>query len=129
MKWAAAGAAVFALPVSMSLSGHASEERQLPLPAPLPEDVLRSLQIDKPTVEVVTEIPLAPDVLTDLSMERAVFLSVQRNPKLKSSYWTFRSNQDLLGAAYAAWWPQLSFTVGSGLYKYDSNTSGASTLS
>jgi len=126
-KGAAAVVAVFALPVSMPLSGHASEERQLPAPLPVPEDVLRSLQVDEPTADVVPEMPLAPDVLSDLSMEDAVRLSIERNPKLRSSYWTFRSKQDLLGAAYAAWWPQLSFTVGSGLYWYDSTTSGAST--
>lgn len=111
----------------MPLSGHASEDRQLPALLPVPEDVLRSLQVEEPTTEVVTEIPLAPDGLSDLSMETAVRLSIQRNPKLRSSYLTFRSTQDLMGAAYAAWWPQLSLTVGSGIYKYDSNTSGAST--
>ena len=116
-----------ALPVSIPPNGHASEERQLPAPLPVPEEVLRSLQVDEPTAEVVTEIPLAADGLNDLSMEKAVRLSIDRNPKLRSSYWTFRSTQDLMGAAYAAWWPQLSFTVGSGIYKYDSNTSGAST--
>jgi len=126
-KGAAAVVAVFALPVSMPLSGHASEDRQLPVPLPVPEDVLRSLQVEEPTAEVVTDASLEPDELSDLSMEKAVRLSIQRNPKLKSSYWTFRSTQDLMGAAYAAWWPQLSFTVGSGVYNYDSNTSGAST--
>lgn len=126
-KGAAAVAAMVALPVSTPLSGHASEERQLPAPLPVPEEVLRSLQVDEPTAEVVTEIPLAVDALNDLSMEKAVRLSIERNPKLKSSYWTFRSTQDLMGAAYAAWWPQLSLKVGSGIYKYDSNTSGAST--
>lgn len=126
-KGAAAVAAVCALPVSMPPSAHASEDLQLPVPLPVPEDVLRSLQVEEPTVEAVTEMPLAPEVLNDLSMEEAVRLSMERNPKLRSSYWTFRSNQDLLGAAYAAWWPQLSFTVGSGLYWYDSTTSGAST--
>ena len=126
-KGAAAVAAMVALPVSIPLSGHASEERQLPAPLPVPEEVLRSLQVDEPTAEVVTEIPLAVDGLNDLSMEKAVRLSIERNPKLKSSYWTFRSTQDLMGAAYAAWWPQLSLKVGSGIYKYDSNTSGAST--
>ena len=126
-KGAAAVAAMVAFPVSIPLSGHASEERQLPSPLPVPEEVLRSLQVDEPTDEVVTEIPLAADGLNDLSMEKAVRLSIERNPKLRSSYWTFRSTQDLMGAAYAAWWPQLSLTVGSGIYKYDSNTSGAST--
>ena len=126
-KGAAAVAAMVALPVSMPLSGYASEDRQLPAPLPVPEDVLRSLQVDEPTAEAVTEMPFAPEALNDLSMEEAVRLSMERNPKLRSSYWTFRSNQDLLGAAYAAWWPQLSFTVGSGLYWYDSTTSGAST--
>lgn len=126
-KGAAAVVAVFALPVSMPLSGHASEVRQLPAPLPVPEDVLRSFQLDEPSAEVVTEMRPAPDVLSDLSMEEAVRLSIERNPKLRSSYWTFRSKQDLLGAAYSAWWPQLSFTVGSGLYWYDSTTSGAST--
>ena len=116
-----------ALPVSIPPNGHASEERQLPAPLPVPEEVLRSLQVNEPTAEVVTEVPLAADGLNDLSMEKAVRLSIDRNPKLRSSYWTFRSTQDLMGAAYAAWWPQLSFTVGSGIYKYDSNTSGAST--
>ena len=116
-----------AFPVSIPLSGHASEERQLPSPLPVPEEVLRSLQVDEPTDEVVTEIPLAEEGLHDLSMEKAVRLSIERNPKLRSSYWTFRSTQDLMGATYAAWWPQLSLTVGSGIYKYDSNTSGAST--
>ena len=118
-KGAAAVAAMVALPVSMPLSGYASEDRQLPAPLPVPEDVLRSLQVDEPTAEAVTEMPFAPEALNDLSMEEAVRLSMERNPKLRSSYWTFRSNQDLLGAAYAAWWPQLSFTVGSGLYWYD----------
>ena len=126
-KGAAAVAAMVAFPVSIPLSGHASEERQLPSPLPVPEEVLRSLQVDEPTDEVVTEIPLAADGLNDLSMEKAVRLSIERNPKLRSSYWTFRSTQDLMGATYAAWWPQLSLTVGSGIYKYDSNTSGAST--
>ena len=126
-KGAVVVAAMSALPVSMPLSGHASEDRQLPALLPVPEDVLRSLQVEEPTTEVVTEIPLAPDGLSDLSMETAVRLSIQRNPKLRSSYLTFRSTQDLMGAAYAAWWPQLSLTVGSGIYKYDSNTSGAST--
>ena len=126
-KGAAAVAAMVALPVSMPLSGYASEDRQLPAPLPVPEDVLRSLQVEEPTVEVVTDVSLEPDELLDLSMQKAVRLSIQRNPKLKSSYWTFRSTQDLMGAAYAAWWPQLSLTVGSGIYKYDSNTSGAST--
>ena len=126
-KGAAAVAAMVAFPVSIPLSGHASEERQLPSPLPVPEEVLRSLQVDEPTDEVVTEIPLAADGLNDLSMEKAVRLSIERNPKLRSSYWTFRSTQDLMGAAYAAWWPQLSLTVGSGIYKYGSNTSGAST--
>ena len=126
-KGAAAVVAMVALPVSIPPNGHASEERQLPAPLPVPEEVLRSLQVDEPTAEVVTEIPLAADGLNDLSMEKAVRLSIDRNPKLRSSYWTFRSTQDLMGAAYAAWWPQLSFSVGSGIYKYDSNTSGAST--
>ena len=126
-KGAVVVAAMSALPVSIPLSGHASENRQPPSPLPVPEDVLRSLQVEEPTAEVVTEIPLAADGLSDLSMETAVRLSIQRNPKLRSSYWTFRSTQDLMGAAYAAWWPQLSLTVGSGIYKYDSNTSGAST--
>lgn len=126
-KGAAAVAAMVALPVSIPLSGHASEERQLPAPLPVPEEVFRSLQVDEPMAAVVTEIPLAVDGLNDLSMEKAVRLSIERNPKLRSSYWTFRSTQDLMGAAYAAWWPQLSLKVGSGIYKYDSNTSGAST--
>ena len=126
-KGAAAVVAMVALPVSIPPNGHASEERQLPAPLPVPEEVLRSLQVNEPTAEVVTEIPLAADGLNDLSMAKAVRLSIDRNPKLRSSYWTFRSTQDLMGAAYAAWWPQLSLTVGSGIYKYDSNTSGAST--
>lgn len=126
-KGAAAVAAMVAFPVSIPPTGYASEERKLPAPLPVPEEVLRSLQVDEPTAEVVTEIPLAADGLNDLSMAKAVRLSIDRNPKLRSSYWTFRSTQDLMGAAYAAWWPQLSFTVGSGIYKYDSNTSGAST--
>lgn len=94
---------------------------------PVPEEVLRSLSVTVPTSSVTSSDLPQPVGLDNLSMARAVELSVERNPKLRSSYLTFRSSQDLLGASYGAWWPTLSLAVGSGVYKYDSNTTGAAT--
>ena len=94
---------------------------------PVPEDVLRSLSVTVPTSSVTSSDLPQPVGLDNLSMARAVELSVERNPKLRSSYLTFRSSQDLLGASYGSWWPTLSLAVGSGVYKYDSNTTGAAT--
>ena len=115
------------LPLCLPAQAFTAEAPSLPDPVPVPEAVLKSLQVEVPEPRLSLDTDPAPEALRDLSMEMAVDLSVQRNPKLKSSYWTFRSSQDLLGAAYALWWPQLSFKVGSGVYKYDSTTSGAST--
>jgi len=96
-------------------------------PSPLPETVLRSLSVEHPASLPSAGQDVDVQQLKQLSMDQAVDLSVQRNPKLKSSYWTFRSSQDLLGGSYSAWWPKVSLNVGSGLYKYKSTTSGAST--
>ena len=115
------------LPLCLPAQGFTAEAPSLPDPVPVPEAVLKSLQVEVPEPRLSSDTDPAPEALRDLSMEMAVDLSVQRNPKLKSSYWTFRSSQDLQGAAYALWWPQLSLKVGSGVYKYDSTTSGAST--
>ena len=93
--------------------------------APVPEELLRSLSVIAPIPELKGSDAPQPSGLDNLSMDRAVELSVQRNPKLRSSYLTFRSSQDLLGASYGAWWPTLSLSVGSGVYNYNSNTSGA----
>ena len=115
------------LPLCLPAQGFTAEAPSMPDPVPVPEAVLKSLQVEVPEPRLSSDTDPAPEALRDLSMEMAVDLSVQRNPKLKSSYWTFRSSQDLQGAAYALWWPQLSLKVGSGVYKYDSTTSGAST--
>ena len=115
------------LPLCLPAQGFTAEAPSLPDPVPVPEAVLKSLQVEVPEPRLSSDTDPAPEALRDLSMEMAVDLSVQRNPQLKSSYWTFRSSQDLQGAAYALWWPQLSLKVGSGVYKYDSTTSGAST--
>lgn len=108
-------------------SSHASDRIALEGAPPVPEAVLRSLSVKVPFSSRGVNESISPELLRELSMDEAVKLSVTRNPKLKSSYWTFRSSQDLLGASYALWWPTLSLSVGSGVYKYESKKDGAAT--
>lgn len=94
-------------------------------PPPLPSTVFETLKVPAPTGSLAPLNDLPAVNLTGLSIEQAVQLSVDRNPKLKASYLTFRSSQDLVGAAFAAWWPTLDLSVGTGPYKYNQNESGS----
>lgn len=94
-------------------------------PPPLPTTVFETLKVPAPTGSLAPLNDLPPVKLSALSIEQAVQLSVDRNPKLKASYLTFRSSQDLVGAALAAWWPTLDLSVGTGPYKYNQNESGS----
>ena len=114
-------------PVLVATSSNADNGSINDSSAPVPEELLRSLSVIAPISELKGSDESQPSGLDNLSMNRAVELSVDRNPKLRSSYLTFRSSQDLLGASYGAWWPTLSFSVGSGIYNNNSNNSGAAT--
>ena len=94
-------------------------------PPPLPSTIFETLRVPAPTGSLAPLNNLPPAKLSGLSIEQAVQLSVDRNPKLKASYLTFRSSQDLVGAAFAAWWPTLDLSVGTGPYKYNQDESGS----
>lgn len=126
-KGLVAAGCLFAGSCVVGPSSLASDRRALEGAPPVPEAVLKSLTVKAPYSSRGVNESIDSELLRELSMDTAVRLSVERNPKLKSSYWTFRSSQDLLGASYALWWPTVSLSVGSGAYYYDSNKSGAYT--
>ncbi len=123
----AAGCVLAGSCVVGATSSLASDRIALAGAPPVPEAVLQSLSVKVPFSSRGVNESINPELLRELSMDEAVELSVIRNPKLKSSYWTFRSSQDLLGASYALWWPTLSLAVGSGVYNYESKKDGAAT--